>query len=131
MSGVPDPAHNAGLPAEAAASPVVVLVRDLILGSRVSAAAARLGVPIRSLRDPTALADAAGDRLIVDLNLDGAIAAATAWRSAAAGRTVVGFVSHVDAETTRHAREQGIDRVLARSRFVEILPELLAGGGSG
>jgi hypothetical protein len=38
----------------------------------------------------------------------------------------VGFVSHVDAETTARAREAGFDRVLARSRFVAELESMLS-----
>ena len=104
---------------------IVALVRDLILGSRISAAAARSGVPLRTVRDPSKLAGLAGDRLIVDLNEPGAIEAAAAWRAGGDGRRVAGFVAHVDAATVRRAREQGIDQVMARSRFVEVLPRLL------
>ncbi|MDB5298112.1 MAG: hypothetical protein JWO31_4095 [Phycisphaerales bacterium] len=107
--------------------PVCVLVRDLILGSRISAVAAGNGAPIVTVRDPGKLSGAAGARLIVDLNLEGAIPAAAAWRAAAPGREVVGFVSHVDADTAKAARAAGVDQVLARSRFVEVLPILLTG----
>ncbi|HEX8915555.1 MAG TPA: hypothetical protein VF796_24590 [Humisphaera sp.] len=108
-------------------APTLALVKDLILGSRVSAAAAALNVPLRTVRDPARLTGAPGDRLLVDLNLDGAIGAAAAWKAEAAGRTVVGFVSHVDTETINKARDAGVDRVLARSAFVERLPQLLSG----
>jgi hypothetical protein len=64
--------------------------------------------------------------LIVDLNQEGVVAAAGEWGKGP-GRRVVGFVSHVDAERIAAAREAGIGEVLARSRFVEILPALLAG----
>lgn len=104
---------------------VIALVRDLLLGSRVSAAAQRLGLSVRMLRDPSKLAELSGRRVLVDLNEPGAMEAAAGWRSATAGREAIGFVSHVDAATAGRARELGIDRVLARSRFVEILAELL------
>jgi hypothetical protein len=108
---------------------VVVLVRDLILGSRISAAAKATGVATTTVRDPARLASAGGDRLIVDLNLEGAILAAADWKAAQPGRHVLGFVSHVDVDTIKSARERGIDRVLARGRFVELLPTLLAADG--
>lgn len=117
-------------PTAPTAAPYVALVRDLILGSRISAAAAGLGVPLRTIRDPAKLAGVAGDRLIVDLNEPGAIEAAAAWRAAGDSRRVTGFVSHVDAETVRRAREAGVDQVMARSRFVEVLPQLLTGTSS-
>jgi hypothetical protein len=109
-----------------AAPPVIALVRDLIFASRVTATAAAAGTCVQLLRDPAKLAGQAGRRLIVDLNLDGAIEAAQAWKAASGGE-VVGFVSHVDTATIDRARAAGVDRVLARSRFVELLPNLLAG----
>ena len=105
-----------------------MLVRDLMFSSRITAAARAADVPVTLLRDPAQLdaADPAAGRLIVDLNQPGAIDAAAAWRRAA-GRVVTGFVSHVDADAIARAKAAGIDRVLPRSRFVELLPSLLTG----
>jgi hypothetical protein len=112
--------------------PVLVLIRDLMFMARVTGTAKEVGVPVKVVRDPAKLAaeGAAGhaDRLIVDLNLEGAIEAAAAWK-AAGGGSVAGFVSHVDSETIRRAREAGIDRVMPRSQFVQVLPELLTARG--
>ena len=105
--------------------PILVLVRDLMFSSRISATARAAGVAVRVVREPGELAKAPGRRLIVDLNQSGALEAAVAWRQASAGE-VVGFVSHVDAETIARARAGGIDHVVPRSRFVEVLPGLLA-----
>ena len=106
---------------------VLVLVRDLMFSSRIAATARAAGVAIELLRDPTALAGRTGQRLIVDLNQPDALDAAASWRDSAGG-TVVGFVSHVDADTIARARSAGIDQVLPRSRFVERLEDLLRGG---
>jgi hypothetical protein len=111
------------MPPENAAR-VLVLVRDLIFSTKIRATADAVGAEVRLLRDPAVLKVHDGVLLIVDLNLEGAIAAAAEWRGAGE-RRVVGFVSHVDAETIRAAREAGIGEVLARSRFVEVLPSLL------
>lgn len=105
--------------------PVLLLARDLILGSRIAAHAEAANVPLRTLRDPALLAGTAGVRLLVDLNLSGAIEAAAAWRALDPARITIGFVSHVDAATIQRAKEQQIDRVLARSAFVRLLPGLL------
>jgi hypothetical protein len=97
--------------------------------SRVTSTAAQLGVAVKMLRDPARLAGEAGERLIVDLNLPGAIEAAQAWKLAAGPgqtRSAAGFVSHVDADTIHRARAAGIDRVMARSQFVQVLPDLLS-----
>lgn len=108
--------------------PVLALVRDLIFASRITATASASKVEVRLVRDPGRLAGVPGRRLIVDLNLPGAIEAAADWARAApgAGGEVVGFVSHVDTNTIARARAAGIPKVLARSRFVELLPELLS-----
>jgi len=63
---------------------------------------------------------------LADLNLPGAIVAASDWRRRTSG-TVVGFVSHVDSEAISQAKAAGLDQVLARSRFVTVLPDLLKG----
>src|SRR6476469_4951037 len=88
--------------------PVLALIRDLLFSTRVTGAAAQLGVPLRLIRDPARLAGEPGRRLIVDLNQPGAIDAASAWRGqAASGADVIGFVSHVDTATIQHARAAG------------------------
>lgn len=113
--------------------PVVALVRDLIFASRIRATARDVGVELQLVRDPARLLIQPGRRLLVDLNLPGAIEACPAWMRINQG-DVVGFVSHVDAETIAHARSVGIAKVMARSRFVELLPDLIRGtdpGGAG
>jgi hypothetical protein len=99
---------------------VLCLVRDLLFYSKIRAAAASAEVPLKSLRDPAKLLDENGIGLLVDLNQEGALPAAAAWRQRTA-RPVVGFVSHVDGETINAARAAGIDRVLARSQFEQNL----------
>jgi hypothetical protein len=103
---------------------LLILCRDLLLGSRITAAAQSAGVSFKVVRDAAKLADQPGERLIVDLNQDGAVDAAAAWKQAGAGE-VIGFVSHVDADTIAAARQAGLDQVLARSQFVARLPALV------
>ena len=106
----------------------IALVRDLMFVSKITATAAAAGTTVRIVRAPAKLEVAAGQLLLVDLNLSGAIPAAVNWRAATGGRTI-GFVSHVDAATAAEAKSAGIDHVVARSRFVDLLPGLLAGDG--
>jgi AmiR/NasT family two-component response regulator len=103
---------------------VLVLIKDLIFSSKIRATAQSLGVPVQIVREPDKLDGLAGDRLIVDLNQPGALEAAIRWREATHG-CVVGFVSHIDQQTIDRARAAGVDRILARSAFVEQLGELL------
>ena len=111
---------------ETPVEPLVVLVRDLIFSSKITGTAKVLNVATRLVRDPGQLSGVGGNRMIVDLNLDGAIAAAAAWKVATGGE-VIGFVSHVDAATIDVARHAGLDKIMPRSRFVEQLPALLGG----
>lgn len=104
--------------------PILVLVRDLMIASKIRATAQSINAAVQMLREPSQLAGAAGHRLIADLNQPGVLDAAVAWKGATGGE-VVGFASHVDTATIQSARLAGIDRVLPRSRFVEVLPELL------
>ena len=95
---------------------VLCLVRDLLFYSKIRAAAESGGATLKSLRDPAKLIEQSGTGLIVDLNQPDALQAAITWRQRT-GRSVVGFVSHVDTQTINAARSAGIDRVLARSQF--------------
>ena len=104
--------------------PIVILVRDMIFSSKIFATARAQNCIVKSFRDPAKLLAEPGRRLIVDLNLEGAIPAAIAWKQATKGE-VVGFVSHVDTFAIAAARAGGLDRVMARSEFVQVLPELL------
>jgi hypothetical protein len=113
------------MPDETPAPPtLLILCRDLLLGSRITATAQSAGVSYKVIRDAAKLAGQAGQRLIVDLNQDGAIDAAATWKGANSGEAI-GFVSHVDAATIQRARAAGLDRVMPRSQFVEQLPAIL------
>jgi hypothetical protein len=104
---------------------VIVLVRDLMFASRIAATARAQGANITMIREPEKLTTTPPAlRLIVDLNQDRALPAAIEWKRTTGGE-VVGFVSHVDADTIAAARAAVIDHVIPRSRFVQILPDLL------
>ncbi len=104
---------------------VIALVRDLMFVSRITASARAVGASVRVVRNPADLGAAAGRLLIVDLNLDGALEAASQWRNEHEASDVIGFVSHVDAQTIAQARALGIEKILARSRFVQVIEDLL------
>jgi DNA-binding NarL/FixJ family response regulator len=104
---------------------VVALVRDLMFISKITAAARAAGREVVVVRRPVELPGTAGDRLIADLNLADAIAAAAQWKQATGGE-VIGFVAHTDAAAIAQAQQAGLDQVMPRSRFVEVLPELFA-----
>ncbi|CAN5331292.1 hypothetical protein BH09PLA1_BH09PLA1_24390 [soil metagenome] len=104
--------------------PILIFVRDLMFSSRIVEAARDAAVPFKVVRSPDALRAEPGRLLIVDLNQDGAIEAAGAWRDATGGRTI-GFVSHVDTDAIARAKSAGIDQILARGQFTQLLPTLI------
>ena len=113
---------------------ILVAVDDLMFASRISTAAKAVGAPIqftRSVESVLTAARAATPTLVIlDLNSARtqplAIVAALRDDPALAAVPTVGFVSHVDTATIDAARQAGVGRVLARSAFVEQLPQILA-----
>jgi hypothetical protein len=102
----------------------LLLCRDLMFVSKVTATARAAGANVRVVRDPAQLPPE-GARLLVDLSQDGALEAAANWRTISGG-TVIGFAPHVDTDTIARAREAGLDQVLTRGRFTADLASLLA-----
>jgi len=107
----------------------LALVSDLLFASRITAEAKAAGAQVQILRKPEQLDQAEGDLLLVDLNLSGATIAAANWQQKP-GRRTVGFVSHIDSATIASAREAGLEEIMPRSRFIQVLPQLLRAGSS-
>jgi CheY-like chemotaxis protein len=115
----------------------VALVSDLLFESKITATARALGatvVVVRAVEAATAkLGGASG--LVVDLNSDGgdALALIRTARAKQPELSIVAFVSHIQVDLARAARAAGADEVLARSAFVQRLPEILGrlGGATG
>jgi hypothetical protein len=97
---------------------ILAVVSDLMLASRVSESLKAAGHEVTvasSLPDPVQ-----ADAIVCDLDsVDVAAVAAT-------GIPTLGFYSHVDVDTKRHADEAGIGLVVPRSRMSRELPELIA-----
>jgi hypothetical protein len=105
---------------------VVLLADDLMFASRVREAARGLDLEVKVVRRPPA-ETAPGTRLaLVDLDRFGDAASLESLREAIGDVPIVGFVSHVNADRAREAREAGCQRVLARGAFVQELPAILA-----
>lgn len=106
---------------------VVVLTGDLFFRAKIEAVAKAAGVPVRFAGSAEEAQEAG--TVLVDL-ADGAraIEAVNALKARPRAPVVVAFGPHKEGEAFRAAREAGADRVLARSSFVERLPELLRAG---
>jgi CheY-like chemotaxis protein len=112
---------------------IVAAVDDLLFASKISAAARQLDVQVvfarsadevlrqvRALRPPLVIFDLNSRRIEP-------LAAISAMKSDPALIRVrtVGFVSHVQSELIEHARQAGVDEVMARSAFSAKLGEIL------
>ena len=112
---------------------IVAAVSDLMFGSRIRAAAQLAGVSAVFVRSTNELAarGAQADLILIDLEtrwLDApASIAALKAGSATEAVPIVAFGPHVDGDALLAARAAGADRVLARSAFVNALPELMRG----
>ncbi|HEX4208927.1 MAG TPA: hypothetical protein VHY56_00925 [Candidatus Binataceae bacterium] len=113
------------------ASHVLALVRDLLLRSRIEAAAEAAGVEVvfagtydrlRALATTRRISTVFAD--LSDTTLDPEI---TARELAAAcpHANLIGFASHVDLKPLAAARAAGFAQTLSRSEFVSQLPVLL------
>ena len=112
--------------------PILVVVDDLLFASKISETARRLGLAVEAVKIEDLrgrVRRGAARAVIIDLNhrSGAAIEAVRALKADSPGRgTVCGFVSHVQSDVIRAAREAGCDEILARSAFARDLPELLA-----
>lgn len=112
-----------------ATPPVVAAVNDLMFASRIRAAAQQSGSQIGFARSTEELMGglAGVRRLLLDIEARWLDAPALVRRVKAEHPEVeiVAFGSHVLADQLQAVREAGADRVLARSAFVKLLPELV------
>jgi CheY-like chemotaxis protein len=117
--------------------PVIAFMDDLMFLSRVREAARAQGLEVRGARTLLELQEACSTPprvVLVDLDSPrlptGEALASLRADPGLAGVPVVGFFSHVHGERARAAQAAGCTRVLARSAFVQKLPELLASPGT-
>jgi hypothetical protein len=106
---------------------LLIYVRDLIFSSKVVASARAEGVTFKVVRDAGKLAETQAKRLVVDLNAEGNLDAAIAWKLRHGGR-VIGFASHTAAELLQKAKAGGIDQVMTNGSFTARLPEIIRDG---
>lgn len=119
---------------------IVAVVSDLLFESKIAGAARVAGVSLQVARTTpavlAALAEPAVTALVVDLHLssDDSLSLCRAARQARPLLPIIGFFSHVDAETRRAALEAGATQALPRARFfadtVAILSRLAQGAAA-
>jgi len=99
---------------------VIAVAPDLMFGSRIDATLAAAGheVTLSPSLSEAPLADT--ELLIADLEVESPEALV------GLGVPVLGYYSHVDAETRERAEAAGVDLVVPRSRMAREMPELVA-----
>lgn len=109
---------------------VIAVVDDLFFAARIRETARQANVQVELT--PTArlgerLARGAVDAVILDLGAPSALDSLRMLKAnpATVSAPVVGYASHVAADTIQAAHAAGCDRVLARSAFTRQLPDLL------
>lgn len=108
--------------------PIALLASDLMMASRVHAAADAAGLRLLRAGSPDELPSPSDVQLlIVDWSdrTDGWAEAISAWRGSAATRIVL-YGRHTDLAAHAAARAAGLGPMWARSRLVRELPRLMA-----
>jgi hypothetical protein len=115
------------------AAHVLALVRDLMLRSRIEAAAEAAGVEVafaatydrlRALAAEAPITTVFADLSDTSFNPE---ATARELTTACPQASLIGFASHIDLKPLAAARAAGFARTLSRSEFVSQLPDLLKG----
>jgi CheY-like chemotaxis protein len=112
---------------------IVAAVEDLFFVVKINDLAKRSGFQIEFIKGQDAIVDRVAAEppalLIVDLNNAGIEAVDLIARvkamPEAKSTSVIGFVSHIEAELKQRAQEAGANMVLARSAFSTNLPQIL------
>ena len=109
---------------------ILAIVDDLLFRGKLEAAAAQLRVPLTIAADASSVPrnGQPWSRVLIDLNLSRGdpLAMIHDLRAAHPSIPVVGYCSHVQQDLQQQAIEAGCTTVLARSAFVQQLPELLS-----
>ena len=114
---------------------IIAVVDDLFFASKIKGTAEQVGVVVsfpRSAREVLEAARQDSPTLIVcDLNSQriDPLALAKELKSDAhlAHISLLGFFSHVQTELQQQAQQAGFDRVMPRSAFAKLLPQILSG----
>jgi CheY-like chemotaxis protein len=111
---------------------VIALMQDLMFMVRIQEAAKRAGLETKVVKTKADLLRIAAEHpalIIIDLNYDAGepLAAIRELKADTTTSTIhlLAYVSHVQTDLRAAASANGCDTVLARSAFVQTLPEIL------
>jgi len=108
---------------------VLAVVSDLFFSVKLTEAAKRAGLALEFVKDSAEVLEKAKTRpslIVFDLNFEAAHPLRLISRLKAGhdtkGISLIGYLSHVQAELKQQAQEAGCDMVLARSAFSQNMP---------
>src|SRR5437868_6290047 len=111
---------------------VLAVVNDLFFSVKITDAAKRAGMAVELVKDPDEVltkAKAKPSVIIFDLNFQDVqpLHLITQLKSSPEfkGVSVIGYLSHIQADLKQAAQEAGCDMVMARSAFSQNLPLIL------
>ena len=111
---------------------VLAVVSDLFFSVKLTEAAKRAGLALEFVKESKEVLEKAKDKpslIIFDLNYESAnplnIISTLKGSAETKGISLIGYLSHVQAELKQRAQEAGCDMVLARSAFSQNLPQIL------
>jgi PleD family two-component response regulator len=111
---------------------VLAVVSDLFFSAKINEAAKRAGVSVEYATTESAVLEKAQSLpmlIIFDLNLESARPLELITRLKADAElkqiSVIGYLSHIQAELKQQAQETGCDMVMPRSAFSLNLPQIL------
>jgi len=111
---------------------ILVAVRDLLFGSKIDAAAKRLGVEVAWAPRGVPLSRAAEElepsAILADLGQPEAIGELRAVLAAAPATHVVGYLGHLQTDLMEEARAAGVAEVLTRGQLAASLDAVLLRG---
>jgi PleD family two-component response regulator len=110
---------------------VLAVVSDLFFSVKLTDAAKRSGLALEFIKEPKELMEKAQERpslIIFDLNFESVqplkLIAKLKGKSETKGISLIGYLSHIQADLKMQAQEAGCDMVLARSAFSQNLPQI-------
>jgi PleD family two-component response regulator len=110
---------------------VLAVVSDLFFSVKLTEAAKRAGLALEFVKDPHELMEKSTSKpslIIFDLNFDTVepldLIRKLKSKPETKSISLIGYLSHIQAELKQQAQEAGCDMVMARSAFSQNLPQI-------
>jgi PleD family two-component response regulator len=110
---------------------VLAVVNDLFFSVKLTEAAKRAGMALEFVKESRPVLEKASQKptlIILDLNFQEVdpigLISTLKGNSETKGISLIGYLSHVQAELKQKAQEAGCDMVLARSAFSQNMPQI-------